>query len=131
MIKVYKKKRYKKQNLNVNFETIIFVNIQKGNIIISITNMKGDIINWFSSGCLKLKGFRKGSPLAAKLMSNCLVDRLQNYNIKKFVLKIRGQGLIKKMFLKYLALTKLNILKLYDISNIAFNGCKKQKQRKL
>lgn len=128
---IMKSKKKKFNNKKVDFDTIIFISVSKNNIIISITNMHGLIIDWFSSGCLKLKGFRKSSPLAAKLVAQTLNERIKNYEKQNFILKIKGFGFLKKMLLKYIATYNFNIIKLYDITKIAFNGCKAKKKRKL
>ena len=131
MVKKYKKNRNKLQELVVNYDTIIYINIQKSNIIITLTDLNGKIIDWVSSGCLGFTGFRKHSPLAARELSLALLEKTEHFNKKNFILKVKGQNAIKKILLKYISQQNLNIIKMQEISSVAFNGCKAQKRRKL
>jgi len=131
MTKIYKKKRNKIKGLDINTETIIFINIQKSNIIITLTDTQGKIIDWFSSGCLGLKGFRKHTPLAAKSLAFTLFERTKNFDKKQFKLRVKGHNAVKNVLLKYISYQDLNIIDLKDITSLPRNGCKPQKRRKL
>src|SRR5690606_27483088 len=99
MVKKYKKNRNKLQELIVNYDTIIYINIQKSNIIITLTDLNGKIIDWISSGSLGFTGFRKHSALAARELAIALVEKTQYFNKKNFTLKVKGQNAIKKILL--------------------------------
>lgn len=130
------RKKYTRKNKQIDTNAIgnniiIYINIHFNNIMVTITNLKGNVIDWFSCGSLGLRGFRKTSPLAAKILSAALADRTKEYSNKNFYLKIKGINPIKKALLKYIGLQDLNIVKIEELSMFPFNGCKPQKKRKL
>lgn len=131
MTRVYKRKLTKFDPSSINGETIIYINIQNNNVIITLTNSSGHVIDWFSSGSLGLRGFRKTSPLAAKLLALQLYNKTKDFGTKIFRVKVKGLNSIKKPLLKYISLQKLNIIELKELSMIPFNGCRPQKRRKL
>lgn len=131
MPKIYKRKRNRLQELTVDFKTIIYIRFQKSNVIITITNIQGKTIDWFSSGSIGFSGFRKASPLAAKELARKLYEKVRTYELKDFILKVKGFNEIKKAVLKYIALYKLKFSKMYELTMFPLNGCKPQKRRKL
>lgn len=131
MVSNYMRKLKKPEGTKIKGEIIIYINVQYNNVIVTLTNLGGQVVEWFSSGSLGLKGFRKTSPLAAKHLATVLFERTKNYADKAFILKIKGINTIKKALLKYIGLRGLNIIKLEELSRIPFNGCRPQKKRKL
>ena len=131
MPKIYKRKRNRLQELKINFNTIIYIRFQKSNVIITITDLKGNTIDWFSSGSIGFTGFRKASPLAAKELARRLFDKVKTYEVKNFSLKVKGFNEIKKAVLKYIALYKISFYKMEELTMYPLNGCKPQKRRKL
>jgi len=45
---------------------IVHIQASFNNTIITITNLKGEVISWSSAGACGFKGARKGTPFAAK-----------------------------------------------------------------
>ena len=131
MSKNYKRKQNKLDPTLVKSEIIIYINVNYNNIIITITNSTGHVIDWFSSGSLGLKGFRKTSALAAKLLALHLFERTKNFANKNFRIKVKGFNAIRKALLKYISMQNFNVLELKELSNVPFNGCKPRKRRKL
>jgi len=129
MLKIYKKKNNKIKIV----EKIIIIHafISLNNFILTLTDIKGNTLNWFSSGTLGFKGFRKHTPLAVEELIKKLKEELIKFNIKNVILKIKGIGSSKLGFLKYLVESDINFLKIEDVSTFAFNGCRPQKRRKL
>jgi Ribosomal protein S11 len=131
MNKVYKRKLNKFDPSTIKEETTIYIHVQHNNIIITLTNPKGEVIGWLSSGSIGLRGFRKTSPLAAKLLSFNLFEKIKGFENKNFKLKIRGFNAIRKALLKYISLYNIKVIEMEDLTMIPFNGCRPQKRRKL
>lgn len=131
MPKKYKRKRNRLQELKVDFNTIIYIRFQKSNVIITITDLQGNTLDWFSSGSIGFSGFRKASPLAAKELARRLYDKVKTYEVKNFTLKVKGFNEIKKAVLKYIALYRIRFSKMQELTMYPLNGCKPQKHRKL
>lgn len=131
MTRIYKRKFTKLDTSLIKEETTIYIHVQHNNIIITLTDPKGRVIDWLSSGSLGLKGFRKTSPLAAKLLALNLYEKTKDFANKSFRIKVKGFNAIRKALFKYISLQNINILEMEDLTMIPFNGCRPQKRRKL
>lgn len=129
MNKVYKKTQNNKKIIINN--VILHVFISLNNFILTITDINGNCLNWFSSGTLGFKGFRKNTPLAIEELIKKLKEEINKFEIKNIILKIKGFGPSKLGFLKYLIESNIEFKKIEDISTFAFNGCRPQKRKKL
>ena len=48
---------------------IIYIQSTFNNTIITLTNLKGDVVVWSSAGYCGFKGARKGTPFASKVVN--------------------------------------------------------------
>ena len=57
----------KKRKVVVESVGEIHINASFNNIIISITNLKGEVISWSSAGKMGFRGSKKNTPYAAQV----------------------------------------------------------------
>ena len=57
----------KKRKVIVDSVGEVHINATFNNIIISLTNKKGDVISWSSAGKMGFRGSKKNTPYAAQL----------------------------------------------------------------
>ena len=55
------------------------------NIIISLTNKKGDVISWSSAGKMKFRGSKKNTPYAAQVAAEDAAKTAFDAGLKKYV----------------------------------------------
>jgi len=130
MKKLYKRKKNKIINI---LDTTVCLHsfINKTNIITTLTDLNGHVFCWFSSGTIGLRGFKKGTPIAAQKLAMHIEDKCKKINVKKIILMTKGCGSTKTIFIRSLLETSLNIIKCVDITSFAFNGCRAKKRRKV
>ena len=56
----------KKRKVIVDSTGVAHINASFNNIIISITNIKGEVISWSSAGKMGFRGSKKNTPYAAQ-----------------------------------------------------------------
>ena len=56
---------------------VVHVQASFNNTIITITNLKGEVISWSSAGACGFKGARKGTPFAAKTAAEEQLNNLE------------------------------------------------------
>ncbi len=56
----------KKRKVIVDANGVAHINASFNNIIISITNLKGEVISWSSAGKMGFRGSKKNTPFAAQ-----------------------------------------------------------------
>jgi len=121
------KKSTKKQVLN----GIAHINISYNNTIIDISDLKGDIIAWSTSGLLGFKGARKSTPYAANLVAKDVVEKAKKYNLMNIKVVVKGVGPGRESAIRGLAGTGLNLTSIQDTTPIAHNGVRRSKPRRV
>lgn len=121
------KKSSKKQVIN----GIANVNVSYNNILISITDSKGEVIAWSSSGTLGFKGTKKSTPYAANLVAKDCVEKAKKYNLTNIKIIVKGIGPGRESAVRGLAGAGLNILSIMDKTPVAHNGVRRPKPRRV
>ena len=121
------KKSTKKQVLN----WIAHINISYNNTIIDISDLKGDIIAWSTSGLLGFKGARKSTPYAAGMVAKDVVEKAKKYNLMNIKVVVKGVGPGRESAIRGLAGTGLNLTSIQDTTPIAHNGVRRSKPRRV
>ena len=60
------------------------------NIIISLTNKKGDVISWSSAGKMKFRGSKKNTPYAAQVAAEDAAKTAFDAGLKKVRVFVKG-----------------------------------------
>ncbi len=121
------KKSTKKQIIN----GIAHINISYNNTVIDISDLKGDIIAWSTSGLLGFKGARKSTPYAANLVAKDVVEKSKKYNLMNIKVVVKGIGPGRESAIRGLAGTGLNLTSIQDATPIAHNGVRRSKPRRV
>ena len=121
------KKSTKKQVLN----GIAHINISYNNTIIDISDLKGDILAWSTSGLLGFKGARKSTPYAANMVAKDVFEKVKKYNLMNIKVVVKGIGPGRESAIRGLAGTGLNLTSIQDSTPIAHNGVRRSKPRRV
>ncbi len=70
----------------------VHVNSTYNNTIITLTDIDGHVLAWSTPGLVGFKGSRKGTPFAAQLAAERLMERMKDYGIKSVVMTLNGTG---------------------------------------
>jgi len=121
-----KKKRGKEKDLY-----IVHVRSTLNNTIVSLTNRKGDVLFWKSSGAAGFKNSRKATSYAAQTAAEFVGKYCVTKNIKRINVILNGIGYGKQPSLKGLQLAGVEVRYIEDVTPIAHNGCRKPKKRRM
>lgn len=121
------KKSTKKQVIN----GIAHINISYNNTLIDISDLKGDILAWSSSGLLGFKGARKSTPYAANMVAKDVFEKAKKYNLMNIKVVVKGIGPGRESAIRGLAGTGLNLTSIQDSTPIAHNGVRRSKPRRV
>lgn len=121
------KKSVKKQVLN----GIAHISISYNNTMVTITDQKGEVIAWSSSGLLGFKGTKKSTPYAANLVAKDCTEKAKKYNLTNIKIVVKGIGPGREAAMRSLAASGLNILSIMDATPIAHNGVRRKKPRRV
>ena len=103
------------------------------NTFITVTNLKGDVLFKTSSGQLKKnnKNLKKNTILSIQETAFSVTQQIKSIGVTKAFINLKGFGLGRYNTLKIFSFNQLNILKIFDETNIPFNGCRLKKKRRL
>ncbi|WP_185863043.1 30S ribosomal protein S11 [Blattabacterium cuenoti] len=101
------------------------------NIIITLTNKKGDVIAWSSAGKMNFKGSKKNTPYAAQMVAENVAKEGLNAGIKKVEVKIKGPGAGRDAAIRALSNSGLAVTIIKDITPLPHNGCRPPKRRRV
>jgi small subunit ribosomal protein S11 len=128
---VVEKKVVKKKAKKNTPNGMCFVQAAFGNIIVTITDLRGDTVSWSSAGHLGFKGSRKGTPFAAQVTAEDAAKKAMESGMKTVEVFLKGPGAGREPAIRALAGTGLKILTLKDITPIPHNGCRPPKRRRI
>ena len=101
------------------------------NIIVTITDPKGNVISWGSSGTAGFKGSRKGTPYAAQLAARDAARRGMEHGLRQVEVYIKGPGSGREAAIRSLQASGLTITSIRDVTPIPHNGCRPRKRRRV
>ena len=101
------------------------------NTIITLTDPKGKVIAWGSSGTAGFKGARKGTPYAAQLAADGAAHKAVEHGMRQVNVYVKGPGSGREAAIRSLQTAGLLILSIRDVTPIPHNGCRPPKRRRV
>lgn len=108
--------------------TILFTT---NNILYSLTSLEGKVFFWTSLGLKKVEGSKKSTQSLVINVVNIIIKTILYFNFKYTYLKLKGFNKNKRLVLKSLVQSPLNVLLISDKTSFPHNGCKKTKIRRI
>lgn len=121
----------KKKSVVIDSIGIAHIQSTFNNIIISITNRKGDVIAWSSAGKMNFKGSKKNTPYAAQMAAENVAKVGLNAGVKKVEVKVKGPGAGRDSAIRALSNSGIIITLIKDITPLPHNGCRPPKRRRV
>ncbi|AAO27150.1 30S ribosomal protein S11 [Buchnera aphidicola str. Bp (Baizongia pistaciae)] len=121
------KKRVKKQIL----DGIAHIHASFNNTIISISDKKGNVLGWATSGGSGFRGSRKSTPFAAQVAVERCADIVKSYGIKNLEVMVKGPGPGRESSIRTLNTIGFRIINITDVTPIPHNGCRSPKKRRV
>jgi len=125
-----KRGRKKKEKKTVTF-AIVHIQSTFNNTIITVTDEKGNVLCWSSSGIVGFKGTRKGTPFAASKAAEDVVKKAKEFGIQEVEVRLKGPGQGRESALRTLHAQGLKIVAIRDVTPVPHNGCRPPKRRRV
>ena len=123
-------KKKKKTPLVINRITLLTVQCNAHNTLIYLKHSDKDCLN-ISSGTTGLKGSKRSTVYAAQQTLLLLIEKLKEKNIRVVILFFKGFGRGRRSIIKGLKKNKIRVLRIFDKTPAAHNGCRVSKKRRL
>ena len=121
----------KKSTLIVTQYGRVYVMATFNNTVVTITNEKGDVVSWSSSGARGFKGTRKSTPYAATLAVEDAVKKAIQKGIKEVAVFVSGPGAGRDASLRAIKSAGLSIISISDVTPIPHNGPRPKSRRRV
>lgn len=130
--KVEKKKVVKKKKVKKSVShAIARIKSTFNNTIISITDDKGEVLAWASSGMAGFKGSKKGTPFAAQLAAEQAAVRAKDLGVRSVDVLVSGPGMGRETAIRALQANEIEVLTIKDVTPVPHNGCRPRKRRRV
>jgi small subunit ribosomal protein S11 len=101
------------------------------NIIISLTNKKGDVISWSSAGKMGFRGSKKNTPYAAQLAAEDCARVAHEAGLRKVKVYVKGPGNGRESAIRTIHNNGIEVTEIIDVTPIPHNGCRPPKRRRV
>ena len=101
------------------------------NIIISLTNKKGEVISWSSAGKMGFRGSKKNTPYAAQMAAEDCAKVALDAGLKKVKVYVKGPGNGRESAIRSLHNGGIEVTEIIDVTPMPHNGCRPPKRRRV
>ena len=101
------------------------------NIIISLTNKKGEVISWSSAGKMGFRGSKKNTPYAAQMAAEDCSKVALEAGLRKVKVYVKGPGNGRESAIRSLHNGGIEVTEIIDVTPMPHNGCRPPKRRRV
>lgn len=109
----------------------IYVSATYNNTIITLTDEKGGVLGWASSGAMGFKGSKKATPYAAGKVAEIVAQKIKKEGIDSVNFYVKGIGSGRDAAARAFLNNGININMIKDITPVPHNGCRPPKVRRV
>lgn len=108
-----------------------YINSSYNNIVITVTDSRGNVLAWSSSGSLGFKGPKKSTPFAASKVAEAVTEKVVKMGVGRLDILVKGIGSGREGAIRSLANKGFEIISIKDITPVPHNGCRPPKPRRV
>ena len=124
-------KTSKKRKVIVDANGEAHITASFNNIIISLTNKKGDVISWSSAGKLGFRGSKKNTPYAAQVAAEDCCKVAHEAGLRKVKVYVKGPGNGRESAIRSIHNAGIEVSEIIDVTPMPHNGCRPPKRRRV
>jgi len=131
MAKATKKKIVKKRIVKVDADGKAFIKASFNNILVSFTNMAGQVISWSSAGKSGFRGSKKNTPYAAQVAATDAAKTAADAGLKRVEVFVKGPGSGREAAIRSITTSGIEVTIIRDVTPLPHNGCRPPKRRRI
>ena len=101
------------------------------NTVVTITDLKGNVIGWSSAGKVGFKGSCKSTAYAAQMVAQDASRQAMGHGLKEVEVLVKGPGAGRESAVRALQAIGLDLTVIRDVTPVPHNGCRPPKQRRV
>ncbi|MGC8668333.1 MAG: 30S ribosomal protein S11 [Chthonomonadales bacterium] len=110
---------------------VVHIQSTFNNTIVTISDVKGEVISWSSAGAIGFKGTKKGTPFAAQLAAENAARKAMEHGLRRVDVYVKGPGSGRETAIRSLQAVGLEVSLIKDVTPIPHNGCRPPKRRRV
>ena len=115
----------------VESEGIAHISATFNNVLITITDMRGNALAWGTAGKAGFKGSKKSTPFAATVAAENCGREAMNLGLRRVHVRVQGPGSGRESAIQALASVGLRVVSIRDVTPSPHNGCRPPKKRRV
>jgi small subunit ribosomal protein S11 len=108
----------------------LYVTATFNNTIVSITDEKGNVLCWASTGEAGFKGSKKSTPYAATITAEKAITKAKDYGMNTVDIYIKGPGPGREVALRVARANGMKIGMIADMTPMPHNGTRPRKAKR-
>ena len=125
------KKQVKKRKVKIDPDGLAYIQATFNNIIISLTNKKGDVISWASAGKAGFRGSKKNTPYAAQIAASDAAKVAYDAGMRSAIVYVKGPGSGRESAIRAIDGSGIKVTRIQDVTPVPHNGCRPPKRRRV
>ena len=109
----------------------VYVSSSYNNTIVTLTDLRGNVLASKSAGAVGFKGTKKSTSFAASRVAEAIANICKKLGMEKLEVYIKGIGAGRESALRTLVGQGLNVVTIKDVTPIPHNGVKAKKVRRI
>tara|TARA_B100000315_G_scaffold258540_1_gene311077 strand:- start:2400 stop:2792 length:393 start_codon:yes stop_codon:yes gene_type:complete len=127
-----KRRREKKKKIQLTSSIgVAHITATFNNTMVTISDLKGNVLAWSSAGTVGFKGAKKSTPYAAQIASMNAAKQVREMGLRELEVLVKGPGPGRESAIRSLQAAGLAVKKVRDITPMPHNGCRPKKKRRV
>jgi small subunit ribosomal protein S11 len=101
------------------------------NTMVSITDPRGNVIAWSTSGRCGFKGSRKSTAYAATIVAQEAARAASSQGLREVEVRVQGPGAGRESAIRAIQSAGITVSAISDVTPIPHNGCRPKKRRRV
>ncbi len=131
MAKSKSNSRAKKRKVVVEPNGRAYIQATFNNVIVSLTNKKGEVISWSSAGKNGFRGSKKNTPYAAQVAAEDAAKTAYEAGLRRVKVYVKGPGNGRESAIRTIHNSGIEVTEIIDVTPIPHNGCRPPKRRRV
>ena len=110
---------------------IVYIHASFNNTMVTITDMRGNVVSWNSAGRCGFKGSRKSTAYAATIVAQEAARQAVSHGMHEVEVRVQGPGAGRESAIRAVQSAGLNVTSIRDITPMPHNGCRPPKRRRV
>jgi len=121
----------RKRTVVVEANGMAHIHSSFNNIIVTLTNMNGEVISWSSAGKKGFRSSKKNTPYAAQVASEECAKTAYDLGLRKVKVFVKGPGNGRESAMRALGNVGIQVTEITDVTPLPHNGCRPPKRRRV